>query len=83
MEKLKTIIIDAALDAALEEHYVLFDHSTDLPESADSIAVGLAEELPFTPEEYQQTLEVVSGNFLLTGQSVIKTLKNPDNSGLV
>lgn len=76
MEKLKTIIIDAALDAALEEHYVLFDHSTDLPESADSIAVGLAEELPFTPEEYQQTLEVVSGNFLLTGQSVIKTLKN-------
>jgi len=76
MEKLKTIVIDAALDAALEEHYVLFDHSMDLPESADSIAVGLAEELPFTPEEYQQTLEVVAGNFLLTGQSVIKTLKN-------
>ena len=76
MEKLKTIIIDAALDAALEEHYVLFDHSTDLPESADSIAVGLSEELPFTQEEYQQTLEVVTSNFLLTGQSVIKTLKN-------
>ena len=76
MEKLKTIIIDAALDAALEEHYVLFDHSTDLPESADSIAVGLSEELPFTPEEYEQTLDVVAGNFLLTGQSVIKTLKN-------
>ena len=76
MEKLKTIVIDAALDAALEEHYVLFDHSMALPESADSIAVGLAEELPFTPEEYQQTLEVVTGNFLLTGQNVIKTLKN-------
>lgn len=76
MEKIKTIIIDAALDAALEEHYVLFDHSTDLPESADSIAVGLSEELPFTQEEYQQTLEVVTSNFLLTGQSVIKTLKN-------
>jgi len=36
----------------------------------------LAEELPFTSEEYQKTLEVVAGNFLLTGQSVIKTLKN-------
>ena len=76
MEKLKTIVIDAALDAALEEHYVLFDHSTDLPESADDSAVALAEELPFTPEEYEKTLEVVAGNFLLTGQSVIKTLKN-------
>jgi len=76
MDKLKTIIIDATLDAVLEEHYVLFDHSTDLPESADSMAVGLAEELPFTTEEYAQTLEVVASNFLLTGQSVIKTLKN-------
>jgi ATP-dependent helicase HrpA len=76
MDKLKTIVIDATLDAALEEHYVLFDHSTDLPESADSMAVGLAEELPFTTEEYAQTLEVVASNFLLTGQGVIKTLKN-------
>lgn len=76
MEKLKTIVIDATLDAALEEHYVLFDHSADLPESADDIAVGLSEELPFTPEEYSQTLDVVLSNFLLTGQSVIKTLKN-------
>ncbi|WP_350656791.1 ATP-dependent RNA helicase HrpA [Psychrobacter sp. S1-30-MNA-CIBAN-0213] len=76
MEKLKTIVIDATLDAALEEHYVLFDHSADLPESADDIAIGLSEELPFTPEEYNQTLDVVLSNFLLTGQSVIKTLKN-------
>ena len=76
MDKLKTIVIDAALDAALEEHYVLFDHSADLPESADDSVVALAEELPFTPEEYEKTLEVVAGNFLLTGQSVIKTLKN-------
>ena len=75
MDKLKTIVIDAALDAALEEHYVLFDHSADLPESADSIAVGLAEELPFTLEEYQKTADVVLQNFLLTGQAVIKTLK--------
>jgi ATP-dependent helicase HrpA len=76
MEALKTIVIDATLDAALEEHYILFDHSEDLPESADDIAVGLSEELPFTPEEYGQTLEVVLINFLLTGQAVIKTLKN-------
>ena len=76
MEKLKTIIIDATVDAALEEHYVLFDHSADLPESADSVAVGLAEELPFTLDEYKQTEEVVVSNFLLTGQKVIKTLKN-------
>ena len=76
MEKLKTIIIDATVDAALEEHYVLFDHSADLPESADAVAVGLAEELPFTLGEYKQTEEVVVSNFLLTGQKVIKTLKN-------
>ncbi|WP_296244849.1 MULTISPECIES: ATP-dependent RNA helicase HrpA [unclassified Psychrobacter] len=76
MEKLKTIVIDAALDATLEEHYVLFDHSADLPESADDSAVALAEELPFTTEEYEKTLEVVTGNFLLIGQNVIKTLKN-------
>ncbi len=75
MEKLKTIVIDATLDATLEEHYVLFDHSSDLPESADSIAVDLSEELPFTADEYQQTEAVVSQNFLLTGQKVIKTLK--------
>tara|TARA_R100000935_G_scaffold938_5_gene3177 strand:+ start:185 stop:4477 length:4293 start_codon:yes stop_codon:yes gene_type:complete len=76
MEKLKTIIIDATLDAALEEHYVLFDHTLELPESADDIAVGLSEELPFTPEEYSQTLDVVLSNFLLIGQTIIKTLKN-------
>ena len=76
MEKLKTIIIDATLDAALEEHYVLFDHTAEIPESADDIAIGLSEELPFTPEEYLQTLDVVLSNFLLIGQTVIKTLKN-------
>ncbi|MGO1513029.1 MAG: ATP-dependent RNA helicase HrpA [Psychrobacter sp.] len=76
MEALKTIVIDATLDATLEEHYVLFDHSDALPESADDIAIGLSEELPFTAEEYRQTEEVVLRHFLLTGQSVIKTLKN-------
>lgn len=76
MELLKTIVIDAALDATLEEHYILFDHSEDLPESADSIATNLAEELPFTVEEYNQTADVVVSNFLLTGQTVIKQLKN-------
>ncbi|WP_299187687.1 ATP-dependent RNA helicase HrpA [uncultured Psychrobacter sp.] len=76
MEALKTIVIDATLDATLEEHYVLFDHNEDLPESADDVAVELSEELPFTPEEYAKTLEAVVSNFLLTGQSVIKTLKN-------
>ncbi len=75
MEALKTIVVDAALDAAFEEHYVLFDHSSDLPESADSIAVNLAEELPFSDKEYKQTEKVVVSNFLLTGQEVIKTLK--------
>ena len=76
MEKLKTITIDATLDATLEEHYVLFDHTADLPESANDVAVGLSEELPFTPEEYSQTLDVILSNFLLIGQTIIKTLKN-------
>ncbi|WP_348549968.1 ATP-dependent RNA helicase HrpA [Psychrobacter sp. KFRI-CH2-11] len=76
MEALKTIVIDATLDATLEEHYVLFDHSEDLPESADDVAIELSEELPFTTDEYAKTLDAVVSNFLLTGQSVIKTLKN-------
>ena len=76
MEKLKTIVIDAALDAALEEHYVMFDHSDDLPVGADDVALGLSEELPFTSEEYTQTAEAVLSHFLLTGQTVIKTLKS-------
>ena len=76
MEALKTIVIDATLDATLEEHYVLFDHASDLPENADDKTVGLSEELPFTAEEYQQTEEVVLQSFLLIGQNVIKTLKN-------
>ena len=76
MQKLKTIIIDATLDSTLEEHYVLFDHTADLPESANDVAVGLSEELPFTPEEYSQTLDVLLSNFLLIGQTVIKTLKS-------
>lgn len=75
MEALKTVVIDAALDAALEEHYILFDHSSDLPESADKIAVNLAEELPLTPAEFTKTCDAVLSQFLLVGQQVIKTLK--------
>ncbi|GAA0319390.1 ATP-dependent RNA helicase HrpA [Psychrobacter aestuarii] len=76
LEALKTIVIDATLDATLEEHYVLFDHHQHLPENVPEVAVELAEMLPLTQAEYKQTADVVLQQFLLTGQKVIKTLKD-------
>ena len=76
LDALKTIVIDATLDATLEEHYVLFDHHQHLPENAPEVAVELAEMLPLTQAEYKQTADVVLQQFLLTGQKVIKTLKD-------
>ena len=76
LEALKTIVIDATLDATLEEHYVLFDHHQHLPENAPEVAVELAEMLPLTQAEYEKTADVVLQQFLLTGQKVIKTLKD-------
>ncbi|WP_230659038.1 ATP-dependent RNA helicase HrpA [Psychrobacter sp. I-STPA10] len=76
MEKLKTILVDATLDAVLDTHYIAFDHSEELPENADSHAVTLAEQLPFSQAEYQQTAQAVLSQFLLVGQQVLKQLKD-------
>lgn len=76
MEKLKTIIIDATLDATLESHGVIFDHDELLPDNADKIAESLAEKLPMSEAEYEQTAKSVLEKFLLEGQTIIKLLKN-------
>lgn len=76
MEKLKTIVVDATLDATLETHGATFEHEEVLPDNADKIAEALAEKLPLSDSEYERTAKTVLENFLLEGQTVIKLLKS-------
>lgn len=76
MDKLKTIVIDATLDTSLETHGVTFDHYELIPDNADKKVEALADTLPMSVAEYEQTANAVLQNFLLEGQSVIKLLKN-------
>ncbi|MDO5768916.1 MAG: ATP-dependent RNA helicase HrpA [Psychrobacter sp.] len=76
MEKLKTIVIDATLDASLDTYGITFNHDDLLPDNADKVAQSLADKLPMNEGEYEQTAQAVIGNFLLEGQTVIKLLKN-------
>ncbi|WP_227430856.1 ATP-dependent RNA helicase HrpA [Psychrobacter sp. I-STPA6b] len=82
MDKLKTIVTDASLDATLSEHGIVFDHQDFLPEhinsnnnTADQIAQNLIEQLPLSNSEYQQTSQAVLANFLLVGQRILHLLK--------
>ncbi|PID37732.1 MAG: ATP-dependent helicase [Pseudomonadales bacterium] len=79
LDKLKTIVIDATLDATLCQHHIDFDHSSHLPERLDGVegerSKKLASQLPFTLEEYQQTEQAVLANFLSVGQEMIRLLK--------
>ncbi|WP_051086841.1 ATP-dependent RNA helicase HrpA [Psychrobacter lutiphocae] len=76
MEKLKTIVVDATLDAALEAHAPRYkDHDDIIPDNADEAAYQLAEQLPLDDIEFEQTAKAVLGQFLLEGQTVLKLLK--------
>lgn len=76
MEKLKTIVVDATLDAALEAHAPVFkNHDEELPDNADKVAEKLADQLPLDDTEFEKTAEKVLANFLLEGQTVLKLLK--------
>ncbi len=77
MEKLKTIVIDATLDASLDTHAPKFKHHDDqLPDNSDKRLYSLIEQLPITDSEYQQTATSVVGQFLLEGQTVLKLLRD-------
>lgn len=77
MDKLKTIVVDATLDAALEVHAPKFkDHEEELPDNADKVAERLAAQLPLDDSEFAKTSEAVLGQFLLEGQTVLKLLKD-------
>ena len=76
MEKLKTIVVDATLDASLEAHAPVFkNHDEELPDNADKVAEKLADQLPLDDTEFEKTAEKVLANFLLEGQTVLKLLK--------
>ncbi|WP_296405615.1 ATP-dependent RNA helicase HrpA [Psychrobacter sp.] len=77
MDKLKTIVVDATLDAVLEVHAPKYsDHLEELPDNADKIAERLAAQLPLDDSEFAKTSEAVLGQFLLEGQTVLKLLKD-------
>lgn len=77
MDKLKTIVVDATLDAALEVHAPKFkDHDEELPDNADKLAERLAAQLPLDDSEFAKTSEAVLGQFLLEGQTVLRLLKD-------
>jgi len=77
MDKLKTIVVDATLDAALEVHAPKFkDHDEELPDNADKVAERLAAQLPLDDSEFAKTSEAVLGQFLLEGQTVLRLLKD-------
>ena len=76
MDKLKTILVDATLDAALETHATRFDHQDLLPDNADKLTEILADKLPMSEADYAQTAKSVLDSFLLQGQTIIKLLKD-------
>lgn len=76
LDVLKTIVIDATLDATLNKHYISFDHGDVLPENADGFCCSLSNQLPLTLEEFKQTQDAVLAQFLLEGQQVLKLLKD-------
>ncbi|PNK61746.1 ATP-dependent RNA helicase HrpA [Psychrobacter sp. FDAARGOS_221] len=76
MEKLKTILVDATLDATMEIHAPQYnDHKQLLPDNADQAAYKLAKQLPFDEIDFNKTAEVLLAQFLLQGQTVLKLLK--------
>ncbi len=77
MEKLKTIVVDATLDATLEAYAPSFqDHDEALPDNADKVAEKLANQLPLDDTEFEKTSEKVLANFLLEGQKVLRLLRD-------
>lgn len=86
LEKLKTIVVDAILQACLYQHAYNFDKQPISEEGthARSLIAGLItdknawliEHLPMDETEFVHTAELILGQFLLVGQSVLKILKD-------
>lgn len=82
LEKLKNIVVDATLQACLYDHAPRLINSTS--ENArvyiggliDDETAWLSEHLPFDEHEFAQTSDKVLAEFLLTGQAVLRTLKD-------
>lgn len=81
LEKLKTIVVDATLQACFYDHTPRFIDSTSeevrqhIGALIDDETSWLIEHLPLDEQEFVQTQNKVLDTFLSTGQSVLKTLK--------
>ena len=85
LEKLKTLLIYATLQATLDKHGVNFatqdsktnhDRHTVAGLLKDKAMVHHLEILPLDEQEFEQTCQAVLAEFLLTGQAILKTLKD-------
>ncbi|WII96118.1 ATP-dependent RNA helicase HrpA [Moraxella haemolytica] len=81
LEKLKTLVVDATLQACLHDHAPAFmDDSQSVREHIDALiddeTAWLSEHLPFNKTEFDLTKDKLLTEFLLTGQSTLKTLKD-------
>ncbi|MDO4442225.1 MAG: DUF3418 domain-containing protein, partial [Moraxella sp.] len=82
LEKLKTLVVDATLQACLYDHAPTFTDSSSqsvrehIGALIDDETAWQSEHLPFDKAEFEQTKDKILSEFLLTGQSTLKTLKD-------
>ncbi|MCL1622830.1 ATP-dependent RNA helicase HrpA [Moraxella sp. Tifton1] len=82
LDKLKSIVVDATLQACLHDHAPHFvDSSSEqarlhIGGLVDDTSLWLSEHLPLDEHEFSQTCDELLARFLLTGQTVLKTLKD-------
>ncbi len=86
LEKLKTIVVDATLQACLYEHATNFSHEqlSEHGAHARTLIAGLVtdknswliDHLPLDQVEFAICQDKLLANFLLIGQTVLKTLKD-------
>lgn len=82
LEKLKSIVVDATLQACLYDHAPRFIGSSSeearlhIGGLIDDETAWLVEHLPFDEQEFSQTCDRILAEFLLAGQTTLKTLKD-------
>ncbi|AKG13454.1 ATP-dependent RNA helicase HrpA [Moraxella bovoculi] len=82
LEKLKAIVVDATLQACFYDHAPRFiDSSSEdarqhIGALIDDETSWLVEHLPFDADEFNVTRDKILSEFLLTGQGVLKILKD-------
>ncbi len=75
LQVLKTLVIDATLDATFSKFAVTFTHDNLITGHHDKQNLVLLNQLPLNTKEFEQTKQVVLANFLMVGQTILPQLK--------